>query len=83
MFYEEFHYQDENSYNETSPYRTICGYFDGFRVEVCSPSDKVIVREDGVKIHLNIQGLVYSGYKSVSTAIAQLVLFLLLSLIDP
>lgn len=42
----------------------ICGYYDGFRIEVCRPSASHVTDDD--VIHANIQSLVYSGYTKVN-----------------
>lgn len=65
LFETEFQCGDEHLYDHHSPFRNICGYFDGFRIQICAPSDRVEAVGDGATIHLNIQGLVYSGYTKV------------------
>jgi hypothetical protein len=43
----------------------VCGFYDGFRVQICRPSDMVREDADGNEYVLNIQTEVYSGYKKV------------------
>ena len=50
-------------YNRTA---NVCGYLDGFRVQIARPSDTEMVLEDGVVVNLNIPTEVYSGHKMVS-----------------
>lgn len=39
-----------------------CGFFDGMKVAICRPKSRVDFDAGGNRVHLNIQGQMYSGH---------------------